>query len=94
MIFFLGCDVSKHKLDIALVNEVGVELWTDQVANEPIAIAHYLLTIQGSLTGGDSFTCVVEATGIMHFALAQMCHQLGLICLVYNLTHTHFLPTK
>lgn len=82
MVFFLGCDVSKHKLDTSLINENGVELWVDKMVNEPAAIASGLLTIQGCL--GAELTCVVEATGTLHFALAEMCSQLDITCLVYN----------
>jgi transposase len=83
MTFFLGCDVSKHKLDISLIDERGVEQWADTMINEPSAIATRLLTIAGAYPD-DKLTCVVEATSILHFNVAETCIVLGIICLVYN----------
>jgi hypothetical protein len=36
MTFFLGCDVSKNKVDLALIDATGAQQWADQM---PIAIA-------------------------------------------------------
>jgi hypothetical protein len=51
MIFFLGCDVYKRKLDVSLVNEQGVELWQDIVPNNTTALVGFLLTVQGNYPG-------------------------------------------
>lgn len=83
MTFFLGCDVSKMKLDISLVNEQNIEQWVTKVANNELAIATMLLTIQGAYPD-DTVVCVVEATGILHLTLAETSHALGIECRVYN----------
>jgi transposase len=83
MIFFLGCDIAKTKMDISFVNEHGIEQWTDIVANDYAPIATALLTITGAHPDAE-LVCVVEATGCFHLALAETCHQLGIPCRVYN----------
>jgi transposase len=83
MIFFLGCDIAKTKMDISLVDERGIEQWIDIVANDELAIATVLLTIIGAYPD-DELVCVVEATGCFHLALAETCHSLGLPCRIYN----------
>lgn len=83
MIFFLGCDVAKAKLDVSLVNERGIEQWIDIVPNEPLAIATHLLTVQGAYPDS-SFCCVVEATACLHHNLAEVCYVLDIPCRVYN----------
>lgn len=83
MTFFLGCDVAKLKLDISLINELGIEQWVDKLANDEVAIAETLLTIRATYPD-DELVCVVEATGTMHFALAETCYALGIPCRVYN----------
>lgn len=87
MTFFLGCDTAKAKLDIAIVNEVGVALpaCTATITNNPEAIAEALLTAQGALcTATDILICVVEATGTYHLDFADTCVALGIVCRVYN----------
>src|SRR5260370_41981626 len=79
MTFFLGCDVSKAKLDMSLVDKRGVERWYDQVPNEPIAIAAFLLTVTGAYPD-DKVVGVVEATGILHLPFADTCYDLGITC--------------
>lgn len=83
MTFFLGCDVSKAKLDVSLVDERGVEQWHDQVPNEPVAIATFLLTVTGAYPDS-TIAGVVEATGILHMPFADTCVDLGMTCLAYN----------
>lgn len=85
MVFYLGCDVSKQKLDVSCTDERGVELWTHIVPNEPTAIAAFLLGVHAS--SGGVLHCVVEATGILHLPLAETCAALGVAeidCRVYN----------
>ncbi len=48
MVFFLGCDVAKTKIDVSLVNEQGIEQWADKVPNEVLSIATALLTFAGA----------------------------------------------
>jgi transposase len=81
MAYFLGCDVSKRKLDLCLVEGFGAEVWAGQVANEEMAIAELLLTLTGSYS---DVTCVVEATSSYHIAFAETAHAVGLPCLVFN----------
>lgn len=83
MTFFLGCDVSKYKLDMSLVDERGMEYWHDRVPNTAETIAAFLLTVTGAYPD-DEFIGVVEATGILHLPFADTCHALGLTCLAYN----------
>lgn len=83
MTFFLGCDVSKAKLDVSLVDERGALQWHDQLPNEPVAIATFLLTVTGAYSD-DEVVGVVEATGILHLPFADTCAMLGMTCLAYN----------
>src|SRR5260370_27695611 len=83
MTFFLGCDVSKLKLDVSLIDERGIEQWHDQLPNEPVAIAAFLLTVTGAYPD-DKVVGVAEATGILHLPFADTCYDLGITCLVYN----------
>lgn len=83
MIFFLGCDVAKAKLDVSLADANGTELWADKITNEPVAIATALLTITGAYPDA-TVHCVVEATGCLHLALAETSQALGIPCRIYN----------
>lgn len=83
MIFFLGCDVAKSKLDVSLINEQGIEQWTDKLPNDTVAITTYLLTIMGAYPEA-TLCCVAEATGCFHHPLAAACYALGIDCRVYN----------
>lgn len=81
--YFLGCDVSKLKLDVSLVNAQGIELLSDTVKNEPDAIAEYLLTLAGNYPG-ETLHCVAEATGVYHLPLAETSYVVGIPCRIYN----------
>lgn len=83
MSYFLGFDVAKSKLDYSLINEQGLEQDHGKIANEPAAIASFLLTVTGAYLD-TSITCVAEATGGYQDNLTDMCHELGLPCLTYN----------
>jgi transposase len=83
MTYFLGCDVSKLKLDLSLINEQGVQQWADNCVNDELAIASLLLTVIGAYPD-DTLICVVESTGTYHFAMAETCYMLGLACRVFN----------
>jgi transposase len=83
MVYFLGCDVSKRKLDLSLVNEQGIEQWHGQVANETRDIATMLVTITGEYAQAE-VRCVVESTGCYHREFADTAYELGLACLIYN----------
>lgn len=52
MHYFLGCDAAKTKIDLSLVNEQGVEQWTDTVPNDALSLAGFLLTISGHYDAG------------------------------------------
>lgn len=85
MTFFIGCDTAKAKLDIAVVTEVGTALsgLAATIPNEPENITTMLLTLSRTYPN-DKFICVVEATGCYHLAFADVCHELGIVCRVYN----------
>lgn len=83
MTFFLGCDVCKTKIDMALVNEVGEVVWEDKVVNEPFIIANYLLTLAGAYPD-QAITAVVEATGRYHYPLLDAAVAIVFDCKVYN----------
>ena len=83
MRYFLGCDVAKVKIDVALVNEQGIGLWVDTVVNETSSIATFLLTTTGQYTT-DELICVVEATGCYHHPVLEACQVAGIPCWVYN----------
>jgi len=81
MAYFLGCDVSKRKLDLCLVDSFGTEQWSGQVVNEPVAIAESLLAVVGNYS---EIVCVVEATSSYHIAFAETTYAVGLQCLIFN----------
>jgi len=83
MSYFLGFDVAKSKLDYSLINEQGMEQCHAKIANEPVAIATFLLTMTGAYTE-TGITCVAEATGGYQDNLTDICHELGIPCLIYN----------
>lgn len=81
--FFLGCDVCKTKIDVALVDEQNKVVWQDMVPNEPATLAGYLLTVAGAYPD-DHITGVVEATGRYHYPLLDAAVAIAFDCLVYN----------
>ena len=83
MSYFLGFDAAKAKLDWSLINEQGIEQSYDKVANDELAIASLLLTISSNYPDID-ITCVVESTGIYHYALTETSYALDIPCLVCN----------
>lgn len=83
MVYFLGCDVSKRKLDLSLINEQGLEQWCGEGPNSVAGIAGLLLSVAGDHPGHE-VRCVVESTGCYHRLFATVAYGLGLECLVYN----------
>jgi transposase len=83
MRYFLGCDVCKSKVDVALVNEQGEVQWSDKSPNEVCGLASYLLTVTGNYAE-DELVCVVEDTGCYHHPLLYACQAVGVPCRVYN----------
>jgi hypothetical protein len=83
MAFFLGCDVSKTKIDVALVDERNCLLWQDVVLNDATVLAGYLLTLAGAYPD-QTITGVVEATGRYHYPLLDAAVAVSLDCLVYK----------
>ncbi|HVA11005.1 MAG TPA: IS110 family transposase [Candidatus Dormibacteraeota bacterium] len=81
--YFLGFDVAKTKMDVALINEQGTEQWTDIIPNEATAIAGLLLTTAGSHPGHE-LQCVVESTGCYHHPLLEAGTAVGVDVRVYN----------
>ena len=82
-VYFLGCDVSKLKLNVSLVDDRGIEIMQDAIKNEPLAIAEFLLNLTGNYPD-EVLHCVVEATGVYHLPFAETSYVLGITCLVYN----------
>jgi transposase len=83
MIFFLGCDVSKNKLDVALIDGAGSKQWTDSVLNNDSSLLHFLLTLQGACPD-DELRIVVESTGRYHYPLVDAAGILGIPTVLYN----------
>jgi transposase len=83
MAFFLGCDVSKTKIDVALVDTNNTLLWQDTILNETMVLTGYLLTLISAYPE-EHLTGVVEATGQYHYPLLDAAGMIGFDCLVYN----------
>jgi transposase len=83
MIFFLGCDVAKSKIDVSLINEQGIEQWADKVPSDVVTLAVFLLTLTGHYID-DGITCVVEATGRYHYPLLEAAVATHVPIKVYN----------
>jgi transposase len=83
MMYFLGCDVCKSKVDVSLINEQGIEQWVDKVPNSTKDFTTYLLTLAGSHPN-DELQCVVESTGIYHHPVLDACQIANVPCRVYN----------
>jgi transposase len=83
MHYFLGCDVAKLKIDVSLVDNNGVELLTEKVANDTPAITTLLTTLANQYLD-DELTVVTESTGVYHLDLANTACQLGFKCIVFN----------
>jgi transposase len=83
MLYVLGSDVSKRKVDVSFVNEQGVEQWADNIPNGVAELATYLLTLAGTYPD-DEVQCVVEATSCYHHPVLEACQIAGLPCRVYN----------
>ncbi len=83
MTFFLGCDVSKSKVDVALVDQTGSTLWTDKISNQADVLAGYFLTVAGAYPETDVST-VVESTACYHHPVCEATYALSLACKVLN----------
>lgn len=83
MRYFLGCDVCKSKVDVALVDEQGVVLWHDKIPNDVGTLVAALLTVSGH-HAADDLTCVVEDTSCYHHPLLEACEITGVPCRTYN----------
>jgi transposase len=81
--YYLGCDVSKAKLDVSFITAQGIELWADKIPNDAATIATFLLTLSGNYPD-TTFRCVVEATGVYHLPFAETVYACGLACQIYN----------
>ena len=83
MAFFLGCDVCKTKIDLALVDDTSRILWQDVVSNDASILVSYLLTLMGNYPG-QTIIGVVEATGRYHYSLLDASIAVSFACKVYN----------
>lgn len=83
MTFYLGCDVSKAKVDVALIDDHGSILWEDKVKNERTILASFLLTVAGAYPD-TRVVGVVEATGRYHYPLLDASIAVAVDCVVYN----------
>jgi transposase len=81
--YFLGFDVSKAKLDVSFINERGIEQWIDNLPNNTVDVATFLLTVSGNYPG-DSIICMVESTGSYHYAVVEGAMLAGVPCRLYN----------
>ncbi len=67
MSLFLGIDVAKTKIDLALVNESNQVLWQDTLElNNQIVIAEYLMSVKENYPD-ETITAIVESTGRYHY---------------------------
>lgn len=83
MALFLGCDVAKTKIDMALVDDSSRVLWQDSIQNEVLSLAQYLLTLQATYAA-EAVTVIVEATGGYHYPLLDAAVVVEVPCKVYN----------
>lgn len=83
MAFFLGCDVCKSKVDVALVDTQSAIMWEDSVPNEPVLLASFLLTVAGAYPD-EAIIGVVEATGRYHYPLLEAAGAVGFPVKVFN----------
>lgn len=81
--YVLGCDIAKAKIDVSFIDSNGVELWSDQLPNEPLDIAIHLMAIAGNYPGA-KLLLVAESTGTYHQTLAETAYSLGVVCNIYN----------
>lgn len=81
--YYLGCDVSKKKLDVALINAQSQVLWNDTIPNEAATIAAFLLTLSGTYPN-ETIVLVVESTGTYHLPFVETSNVLTIPCLIYN----------
>ena len=81
--YFLGCDVAKAKLDVALITANGQELWVTTIPNQVEAIATFLLTLSGAHPN-ETIVLVVESTGTYHLPFVETSYAIGMQCVVYN----------
>ncbi len=81
--YVLGCDVSKLRIDVALLDGYGKVQWHDIVPNEVTEFTAYLLTLQGNYPETE-IECAVEATGPYHYALLDACQHAGIPCRAFN----------
>lgn len=83
MSFFLGCDVCKTKVDVALVDAQGVVVWEDKITSEPAVLAEFLLTVAGAYPN-DDIIGIVEATGRYHYPLLEAAGAVSFPVKVFN----------
>lgn len=83
MTFFLGGDVSKNKVDVALVDNTGVQQWADQVSNTTLDLVTTMAAVAGNYPANE-LCCVVESTGCCHHAFTEAAAALGIPCRILN----------
>jgi transposase len=83
MTFYLGCDVSKNKVDVALVDGTGIQQWVDQVPNITLDLATCVATVAGNYPDNE-LCCVVESTGCYHHPFTEAAAALGIPCRILN----------
>ena len=85
MMYFLGCDVAKAKIDMSLIDDTGQEIFASTVSNNHEDITVHLLTIAGHYVGADDrLQVVVESTGRFHCPTAEAALAVGISCRIYN----------
>jgi len=83
MALFLGCDVCKTKIDVALIDDAQRVVWQDVVTNGSTTLASFLLTLSGAYPN-EHITGVVESTGRYHYPLLDAAVAVSFPCLAYN----------
>lgn len=77
--YVIGVDVSKGKIDCALINENYELLWEKEVSNTDQKLESYLKTVlkQKDIDKSELLVCC-ENTGIYSNPLKRVCHKLGI----------------
>ncbi|UNU73034.1 IS110 family transposase [Moraxella nasovis] len=88
MTYYVGIDVSKHKLDVAWLKELSTMKVKTKVFNNHFDdfehIIHWLKTNLGTDVSFNDIHLIMEATGVYHEPLAYYLHDLGFKVSIIN----------
>lgn len=84
-IYFIGIDVSKEKVDVAVINSANEILAEKEVRNERTRLTNFISAVLGKLkaSSGQVLICC-EDTGIYSKPLKEISHQQGWLLWVEN----------